>query len=302
MCDVFKDEFRLSNFGLAHNKRDDFITCRWNWHPLVFFIYRIAVATYVTVFFVTTFILLAQNGDFSFMAYLTLWTYLILTLYFLFSAIDVVYSKCKGDTGNQQTGCRSSKIGLQTKEGYNNIAFVESNSKLNVTAVKNGYPGETMPEYGEALPGDIHIASDEISGFTKVCWLLGNITHVFAIVVTAVYFTALFPLIGYTNCTDINLHGVNTFLVIVDTCLSARPVRLLHVIHPVLYGACYLVFSAVYWSFDHVNHVLYPGVLDWNYPGTTAIWVVCLTLVGIPLLQLAHFGAHRLKIHFSSQT
>ena len=258
---------------------------------MVFFIYRIAVASYVTVFFITTFIRLSVTGDFGFMAYLTIWTYILLMLYFLFSAIDVTIYKFKG---RNTPG--------QTMEGYNNFAFVESNVISNGTTPGNGYTGQTTPAYGgDVLPGDLDRTSDDISGFTKVCWILGNIVQIFAIVVTTVYFTALFPLTGYTNCTDMNFHGVNTFLVLIETCISARPVRLLHVIHPLLYGSCYLIFSAVYWSFDHKNHVLYPGVLDWNHPGTTAIWIVCLTLVGIPLLQLVYFGAHRLKINISSR-
>ncbi|XP_053376712.1 protein rolling stone-like [Mercenaria mercenaria] len=240
------------------------------------------------------------------MAYLTLWTYLLLTLYFLFSAIAVVfYTCCRGElrTGHQVILYTSSETQKEAIQGYNNIAFVENgvkNSELNGTSMSNEFPNETN-SYAKTQNNDNDNLHEEITSFMKICWVLGNTVQVFAIEVTLVYFTAFFPLVGYTNFVDVNLHGVNSFLIIVDTCLSSRPVRLLHVIHPVIYGVCYLIFSAIYWSFDHVNNVLYPGVLDWNYPGTTAIWFAGLTFVGIPLLQLAHFGAYRLKLHICSR-
>lgn len=250
------------------------------------------VAAYVTSFFITFFILFSKDGSADFLAYLTIWTYFVLTLYFLFSSVVVVFNACWGK-GNgkskQRTALVTKTENFSDAKGYNNIAFVEAvgtnpqESKCQVTTENSSL---------ESL-------AEDITFLMKFCWLLGNIVQVFAIIVTVVYFTALFPQIGYTNCIDINLHGVNSFLVIVDTCITARPVRLLHVIHPLIYGTCYLIFSAIYWSFDHVNHVLYPGVLDWNYPGTTAIWAAALTLVVMPLLQLLHFGAYRLKLRMS---
>ncbi|KAL4227183.1 hypothetical protein ACF0H5_015156 [Mactra antiquata] len=137
----------------------------------------------------------------------------------------------------------------------------------------------------------------QITPLMKVTWTLGNIVQVCAIIVTVVYFSALYPAVGHTSFIDQNYHSMNTLFMLLDTCITARPVRLLHVVHPIGYGLLYIVFSVIYWSFDHVNNILYPGVIDWNSPGWTILWVASLTFFGIPLIQLAYFGAYKLRLY-----
>lgn len=300
MCSVFREEFTLAKFGLSHHKQSDFISDQWSWNPSVFFVYRLIVAAYVTGFFIATVILSSQDGHADFLAYLTIWTYFMLTLYFLFSAIAVFFYRCFGYENPQlrQESTRVAKLktSRNVTEGYNNPVFLETGanwSKLDNTQLKKCYSHEITEN------SRVEILAEDITLFMKIIWLLGNTVQVFAIIVSVVYFTAIFPSKGHTSFIDINLHGINSLCVIVDTCLSARPVCLLHVIYPLIYGACYLIFSAVYWSFDHVNHVIYPGVLDWNNPGTATVWVTCLTFIVIPLLQLIYFGAYQLKLHIS---
>jgi hypothetical protein len=253
-----------------------------------------------------------NNG--GIMAYLTIWSYMLLAIYFLSSAVIAVYHHCKGQGRHRHHNTvdnvtlAQAKVQHRSENGISNMAFVVTDENKNKTEIVTGQPQyvesksnhePTASSTNKAFQG-LEQNDDDITWPMKANWILGNIVQVFAIVVTAVYFTALFPLIGKTNFIDINLHAVNTFLILVDTCITARPVRLFHVIHPLIYGGCYLIFSAVYWSFDHVKHVLYPGVLDWNYPGTTFIWVAGLSLVVIPSLQMVYFGFYRLRIYFSS--
>ena len=129
----------------------------------------------------------------------------------------------------------------------------------------------------------------------KLTWLLGNVFYVFGIVVTVVYFAAVHK--GGTNYHDLNMHALNTVQILIDIAIVARPVRLLHVIYPFVYGACYIIFSAIFWSQDKVNNVLYQNVLDWNKPGTTGIVVALLAIVGIPLLHVLFYGIYHLRLY-----
>lgn len=257
----------------------------------MFLAYRVLTAAYTTVFFITIVILLLSDGVGNIMAFLTMWTYLLLALYFLSSAIVTLFHTVNSRR-SQQLQLESLRFAKGDNAAENGIA----NAAFTKTDANNANPNGFVPE--SQLGNVMNNISAEITLAMKMTWLLGNIVQSFSIIVTVIYFTAVYPLIGHTNYVDINLHAVSSCLVLIDTCVTSRPVRLLHVIHPMIYGACYLIFSAIYWSFDHVNNVLYPGVLDWNYPGNVALWAVSLAVVVIPLLQLAYFGAYRLRLHF----
>jgi len=132
----------------------------------------------------------------------------------------------------------------------------------------------------------------------KLSWFLFAVAVPAAIIVTMVFFTGVFPRLhrDYLNVDDINCHVMNTVLVILELSISAFPVRLLHVVYIWCYELAYVIFSVVYWAFDH-SHVMYPGVLDWNAPATTAVVLVVLGVIGIPLLQLILFGIYQLRMY-----
>ena len=136
----------------------------------------------------------------------------------------------------------------------------------------------------------------------KLEWLLFNINISVTPMISMVYFFVLYPYITRENpaysagALDINLHGISTVIVLFELILSALPVRLLHVIYPSCFGFIYVIFSVVYWAFDHENNSLYPNILDWNYPGITVGVLSGLLFIMLPLLQLCWFGVYRLRL------
>jgi len=136
----------------------------------------------------------------------------------------------------------------------------------------------------------------------KFNWLLFCIACPIAILVTLTYFAALFPHknLDYVPEVDINLHLINSVLVILEFTISALPVRLLHVVYAFSFGLAYVIFSVIYWSVDHANY-LYPGVLDWNAPVTSAVVSVVLLFVGIPLMHLILFAIYQLRMSIYSR-
>jgi len=138
--------------------------------------------------------------------------------------------------------------------------------------------------------------STSTPSYMKLSWFLFCVATAAAIFVSVGFFAGVFPRIprDYLTVVDINLHTMNTVLVILEFTIAAFPVRLLHVVYVYCYGLAYVIFSVIYWAFNHLN-VMYPGLLDWNNPGTTTVVLVVVAFVGLPLLQLILFGIYQLR-------
>ena len=83
-----------------------------------------------------------------------------------------------------------------------------------------------------------------------------------------------------------------------DQMFSSIPTRLLHIVYPFIYGFLYIVFSILFWADDH-RHVIYPHVLDWNAPGRSLTFILILSFLVLPLLQLLYFGIYKLRLFLS---
>ena len=65
--------------------------------------------------------------------------------------------------------------------------------------------------------------------------------------------------------------------VLLDLCVTARPVRLGHVLFPIMEGLSYATFSLVYWALGGTGaggtRWIYP-MLNWGEPRTAALTVL----------------------------
>lgn len=207
--------------------------------------------------------------------YLTIWTYIVLTLHLVLAAVlGAVY-------------CRRIKNRNNTKaDGISNPGCVEA--KINGTIDLN-----------QTEVSEINSATNDIRAipwFSKLSWILGNVIQSFSIVVTVIYFAFIFPTLKNPGSyNDLNLHAINTVFVFIDFCISARPVHVFHFYQPLIYGLTYIIFNVIYWSVDPVNNIIY-NVLDWNHPVFASVMCVVLAFVIIPLFQIIYFGLYRLKL------
>ena len=64
---------------------------------------------------------------------------------------------------------------------------------------------------------------------------------------------------------DINLHGISFIVVLLDNIMSAIPVRILHVIHPIIVNAIYNGFMLIYFSKEQED-TPYVRFIDWSQP------------------------------------
>nr|KAG5708440.1 hypothetical protein BaRGS_026167 [Batillaria attramentaria] len=278
------------------------------------------------------------HGRHNVMVFLTTWTYIVETTYFVLGAVlatlyfirpTLLRSSQLGSTGDPENPVHNE----QRPRGKDNKGFVAHNPESVNSQEKRVVSfsvGESQTKNGSAQPQNMTVvglpgkkagsvndseSSSVVGGgggagrgtrdvepsakctpwYVKMYWVVSNMIQAFAIVVTVIYFTAVFepkriPL------HDINVHGINSVILFIDVAVCARPVRLLHAIYPVVYGLTYVVWSAIYWSLDNENNVLYKNVLDWNVPGLTVGVILLLGFIGIPLLQLLHFGIFRLRL------
>ncbi|GFS16080.1 protein rolling stone-like [Elysia marginata] len=147
-----------------------------------------------------------------------------------------------------------------------------------------------VTDHEEGEEGDL-----PLPWYFKISWLLSDIITPVAPIVTVVFFGALwtgFPL----DIFNINTHALNSVLVFLDQVISARPIRLLHVVAPIIYGFVYNIFNLIYWTFDHEEHLIYPGVIDWNTPGRTILNVFAIAFVLIPTTTFMWFLFYRFKL------
>lgn len=193
------------------------------------------------------------------MAFLTMWTYLMLTIHHIVAAIVTVHGYIK----------------IQRPTA---LLHASTNSSL----------GDEMEE------------SLVTSWYLKVSWCLAAVVQVFTMVVTCIFYIGLYPYMDERKTLsfrNINVHAINTVLIVTEAALTARPVRLLHSVYPIAYGVIYAVFSFVYWEMDKQNNVLYPNILDWNKPGQTFGVLVGISFLLIPVLQFVHFGIFMLRLY-----
>ena len=137
----------------------------------------------------------------------------------------------------------------------------------------------------------------------KVAWFFYIIASNNSFMVTIVYWSFLYN--GFKiREPDVAFHLLNSVFMLTETCLSAVPVRLLHVVYAELYGVLYVILTVVYWRSGGTNingdNFIYP-ILDYeNKPYAAAVLIIVYGLAGLPASQLIIFGLFKLRRYLHS--
>lgn len=129
----------------------------------------------------------------------------------------------------------------------------------------------------------------------KVFWVFHSTSCNLSIVITLMVYLVMYPYMGQlsaltkVDAITLNCHGINSLIVVFDLFISSIPIRILHFVYPALFGVLYVVFSAIYWSLDKNENILYVGILDWNNPGIATGISVLLIFIVVPIIQLIMF-------------
>jgi len=132
---------------------------------------------------------------------------------------------------------------------------------------------------------------------TRISWVFYNVTNTVTIVITAVFWTAIYePDNGLTRY-DFLFHILNSVVVLMDVVVSGRPFFLLHIYQPLSALFCYFIFTLIYWASGGVGPHGFPWiypVVNWTQPGPTIFFLFIISLLLIPL-QVFLWGLHFLS-------
>ncbi|KAA0191702.1 Protein rolling stone [Fasciolopsis buskii] len=136
-------------------------------------------------------------------------------------------------------------------------------------------------------------------------WFLYTISVNGMIVVSLVFWIALSSsnLGVFSSQLGRLKHSLAAALVVLDLCLCAIPIRLIHVLYPVLVGIVYSLFSYVFWLSGiqgplNVGQV-YPG-LNWSLPRTAILTCLCVILFSF-LMQIFLYLIYYARVKLSSK-
>lgn len=256
---------------------------QWQWPAWVYIVIRVLISLYTIGILIFFFI---RNSGYTVMQFLTVWTYILLTLHFFVTALISVLHHFRRTSP-------SASVDNEHKDGSReNPGFVIEKGQIEIEN-----PQTCTEDRCSSSEKFQNALNDNITWYMKLSWLLADIVQVFSICVTAIYFSAIYPTLNANVSeielfVDFNVHAVNSVLVLIDLLVCARPVRILHFIYPSVYGMVYVTFSVV--VFEVSGTVIY-NVLDYTQPVYPVVTVISMALVAIPLLQLAIYGIYRLK-------
>ncbi|CAI9737372.1 Hypothetical predicted protein [Octopus vulgaris] len=138
----------------------------------------------------------------------------------------------------------------------------------------------------------------------KVLWLLYNLAANTAIVITISYWSYIFFMehskFLMTNMSKMK-HMLNTVYVILDLMIASRPIRIFHMLFPVMLGSIYAIFNATYFLNDGTildgRHYAY-NVLNWNVPAEAIVTcILCIAQTIFSQIVLYHLAAARVWLH-----
>ncbi|KAK7102259.1 protein rolling stone-like [Littorina saxatilis] len=294
-CLALRQEFQLKKFGFCGVKAERFCTFQWRLPVSVYLVYRVVLMVYA-VFWLGYTNSIHGTPPQAWGAYLTNWTYIMLNIYLVSHCLAALYhhTHCTLRRRNYGQYCCSRPSSHEHNRIMEDLGEHEQTGYEDIPGSVAGREG------GGGESGEVQVVSPLPRPPWYICWvwISFNVISSAALMVTIVFFAFLFrQLSDYPNISleNLQVHLLNSVIVFIEHLVSAVPFRLLHVIYPFAYGVIYMAFSVIYWAGDH-NRVMYPNILDWNYPGSTVLYVLLIGFILIPLLHFFFFLLHKLKV------
>ncbi|XP_050726900.1 protein rolling stone-like isoform X2 [Eriocheir sinensis] len=132
----------------------------------------------------------------------------------------------------------------------------------------------------------------------KVLWVMQNVVFLPALLITAAYWSAVYNPADPITAINADVHIINSVYVLLDLCISATPVRILHFYIPFLFMTVYLVFTLIYWAAGGTTPdgftAIYP-IMDWDNLSVTLPFVVCCVIFS-PFMQGLVWGVYRARV------
>ncbi|XP_030847819.1 protein rolling stone [Strongylocentrotus purpuratus] len=136
--------------------------------------------------------------------------------------------------------------------------------------------------------------------FHRGQWLLFNMYASVAILLSLLYWGALYVPGTVDLYYDINFHTLNGIVALIEIFLSAMVIRLLHFIYPFMFAVAYVVFAGIYYAAGGTDEEGNPSIysiLDFGAnPGLAAGLAIGAVVVVVVVHILIVWGLHKLKV------
>ncbi|KAK9890314.1 hypothetical protein WA026_010416 [Henosepilachna vigintioctopunctata] len=114
--------------------------------------------------------------------------------------------------------------------------------------------------------GEFHLP--QVLKIYKIYWLIHVIATPLAFIITIIYWTMIYDAkTAGLEVLNIIVHGTNSIIMFFDFWMVSNPVRLAHILYPVIFSSCYVAFSVIYYLAGGTSRegttYIYP-ILDWS--------------------------------------
>lgn len=261
----------------------------------IYLVYR----WFLVLYFYSWLVYSGINDGPRFFIYLTNWSYLAWCCYLLSSAI-------------------STSIGVIRTKWCAHDDLTEREPLLSTTHPSSGATDSEIQQTGGSNENqhrhENHDRHRRTSGIiVKVQWLCQMVHWVsfYLGVNMALFVTPLFWVVVYGISRDItnltpgiyNFHGVNALFALIDIFVTGVPMKILHVVYPIIFGTCYAVFSVIYYhahGTDGMGHRYVYSALNWCEP-LKALGFVLLSVVVEVVLYTGIYGLYRIRLQIISK-
>lgn len=139
---------------------------------------------------------------------------------------------------------------------------------------------------------------DDLLAHHKIFWFVYTIAANDGLMLSIGYWLVIYDgsAIDISNVTK---HGLNAFMMLIETVISSVPVRLYHTTYAVIFSILYIVFTVLYWvggGTDTRGRPYIYKALDWGNVNTTiTITLPFFLIIVTPLLQLLFYGLYKIR-------
>lgn len=298
----FKEEFQLIQFRLIYSNSGDFAESPW-FNVSVIFTYRLIVAVYCLAWIIYSGFHPA-NINHKWFIYLTNWSFLFVTLYFVLSTvITAVYYRGECRQGEYEIRSPEPIPLRRSRSGISRSSDIDTRDKSREeTRAKSESRDSTREkarsrEEVKASVNPLEVMQElPMSRYHEALWVIYNIAANTALLITATNWDySDFQMDGLIVTTQI----LNTVFILIETLLGTVPLRLFHVIHPMLFTTVYIMVTVVYWANGGTNILGQPYIyskLDYSGNPTQSIGTILgFFFVGHPLTQFVLFIVFRVR-------
>merc|ERR1711904_233347 len=131
----------------------------------------------------------------------------------------------------------------------------------------------------------------------KATWCLQSICLPTSFLIVALYWSLVYK--GNLFAVSVGTHGVNFILQYADHLTSHLPMRLAHMIYPMIFATTFALFSLVYYeaggTFEDGKLPYIYSAIDWRNPIDTAALSCGLVFMVVPVVWLLFWGPYRCR-------